>query len=627
MNNSYYCVIFSSMKHLLFILIFSLVTRVSASEQDTIILQNNVTQTVSNEKESYFFTEDDLPIQQALTQNFLAKKDINLAYITGWLWVKLVIKNESDSENFILHTSDGHISGLYLYKSSPRGYIMTPAKKHHSEDGREIYNRLPSFFLQLKKGEAQTYYLKINAVNEIVNFSYVIQEQTYFIEFIQTDYLIVGLYFGALLIIILINIFYFYSLKDSIFLAYAIFVLGNFLFTATLDGFTWLLIPDPDIAYHACFFSFRFWADSLLFFIMQLVNLKQHNKLLNTIGYAFIIYHTVIVAIADAFNLFNLRENFMAQLETIHWGICIILVLTIIFKSHKNNRYLFKYYIISFLVLLSVFIFLLIYNTGKAENYLVFEHGMKAGTLIEILTLSFAVSRRFRLTENDLKLKKEDEQRLTEEVKQLEMNVRKAQMNPHFMFNALSSIEYFIFKNEPQQARNYLNKFAQLMRLTLDNSKENYIQLIDDVNALKFYIELEFLRLKTYPHHFEIKLDPAINPDIILVPALLIQPFVENAIWHGLQKKERAGKLSIKLTLQKQELICTIEDDGGGMEKTKPLSNRKSSGIQITKERLNLIHALLRTSSRFTIEDIKDENGTVEGTRVQFNMPYVIGED
>lgn len=598
-----------------------------ALEQDTIVLSGDTKQITCDGKETYFFSPTDLPIQTLLDKDFKIKKDVNLFYVTGWLWVKFVIKNKSTKEHFVFHTSDGHIAGLYLYKPTSHGYEMTPPKKHHPEDGREIHNRLPSFFINLKKGETQTFYLKINAVNEIVNFSYVVQDETHYAEYIQADYMIIGSYFGALLIIIIINIFYFYSLKDSIFLVYALYVLGNFLFTATLDGFTWLLIPDPDIAYHVSFFCIRFWNDSMLFFVVSLVNLRQYNKLLTYVAYTYLFYHVVIMAVFDFTNIFNIRETLMAQWEGINWAICIILALIIIVKSQRNNRYLVKYYLVLFIILISVLIFFLIGHAGKGENYLVFEHGMKVGTFLELVTLSFAVSRRFRNTENDLKKKKEEEQQLTDKVKQLEMDIRKAQMNPHFMFNALTSIEYFIFKNEPQQARNYLNKFAQLMRLTLDNSKENYIQLIDDINALKFYIELEFLRLKTYPHHFEINLGAEVNPDIILVPALLIQPFVENAIWHGLQKKERAGKLTIAIILQGSELICTIEDDGGGMEKAKPLSNRKSSGIQITKERLNLIHALLKTSSRFIIEDVKDENGHIEGTRVRFNMPYVIGED
>ena len=201
-----------------------------------------------------------------------------------------------------------------------------------------------------------------------------------------------------------------------------------------------------------------------------------------------------------------------------------------------------------------------------------------------------------------------------------------SQMNPHFIFNALNSIQNYIMRNDKDLAMDYLGRFARLIRHYLNASTVDLVTLEDEISMLENYLRLEQMRYSpSFEFHFDI--EKTIDTTSVKLPPLLIQPFVENAIWHGLQKKERAGKLTIAIILQGSELICTIEDDGGGMEKAKPLSNRKSSGIQITKERLNLIHALLKTSSRFIIEDVKDENGHIEGTRVRFNMPYVIGED
>lgn len=606
-------------------LLFSIMN-VHAYEQDTIYLRDNVSHSISNQEVRYFFSRNNSPIQNILSEKFKTKEELNFSYVTGWLWIKLVLKNEGAEKRFVLHASNGHLSGLYLYKPIPGGYQMTPPKLHHPEDGREIFNRLPAFYIDLKKAETKTVYLKINSVDEIVNLDFFIKDYTNFVEFVAADQTVIGLYLGALLLIIIINIFYFYSLKDSIFLIYATYVLGNFMFTVTLDGYTWLLAPNPNVAYHLNFFCIRFWNDSMLFFVMHLVNIRQHNKILNNIGYAFIAYHSVLMAIFDYLNIFNIRENFMAQWEGINWAICITLVLLVIFKSQKNNRYLINYYIILFIILIGMFVCFLFGHTEKGENYLVFEYGVKIGTLMEIITLSFAVSRRFKLTEIDLRDKKEEQRQSNEKVKQLEMDVRKAQMNPHFMFNALTSIEYFILKNDREQARNYLDNFAQLMRLTLDNSRSNYIPLHDELKALRLYIGLEFLRLNANKHHFEVNVSQELDLQSVLVPALLIQPFVENAIWHGLQKKESAGKLIISLNYIENELICIIEDDGGGINKKSILPNRKSSGILITKERLTLIHSLLKTICKFTIEDIKDEKANPVGTIVQFNMPYILDD-
>jgi sensor histidine kinase YesM len=611
------------MRPLLFSLFFSLFFINGVAAQDTILLDENIKRVASNEKELYFFTKEKLSIEQIITEKFKPKKDVDVRYITGFLWVKFVIKNNTNTNRFVLHTSDGHIAGLYMYKPTPFGYYMTTPHKYHPEDGREIYNRIPAFFLDIEKGETKVYYLKIEALNEVVNFNFIIQDYAHYTQDSQTDYLIIGLYFGCLLLIIVVNLFYFISLKDPIFLIYVLYVFGSFLFTATLNGFTWLLIPDPDVAYHACYFCLRFWPDSLLFFTIHLVNLKQHHKHLSTICYAFIFYHTIVMAILDYLNVFNVREHLMAQWETVNWGVCILLIFIIVVLSYKNNKYLFKYYLIAYGILLTIFVFL-IRHGFKSDSWLLFEHGIKAGTLIEMLTLSFAVSRRFKMTEMDLKLKKEEKQHLNDTVKQLEMDVRKAQMNPHFMFNALTSIEYFIYKNDSKQARNYLNKFAQLMRLTLDHSRSNFVPLHDEVRALKFYVELEFLRMRAHMHSFEIKIDEGIDCDTVLIPPLIIQPFVENAIWHGLQKIDRGGNLRIYIRFVNEELYCTIEDDGIGINMIPiPKKNHKSSGVLITQERLTLIHAINNTPYKFTIENIKKENSPESsGTRIEFTMPY-----
>jgi LytS/YehU family sensor histidine kinase len=230
------------------------------------------------------------------------------------------------------------------------------------------------------------------------------------------------------------------------------------------------------------------------------------------------------------------------------------------------------------------------------------------------------------LTETDLKNKKEEEQFLNDKVKQLEMDMRKAQMNPHFMTNALTSIEYFILSNDATQARGYLKKFSRLMRLTLDHSRSNFVTLHDELDALRLYMELEFLRLQDYEHCFEINTCKNTDRHNILVPPLLIQPLVENAIWHGLQKRKNGGKLLVNLKLLEDCLQCTIEDDGTGMDAELIPKDHKSSGMSITKERLALMHAILKTSYTFEIEDKKIEQSTLSGTRIRFNIPYVIGD-
>jgi sensor histidine kinase YesM len=587
-----------------------------AAVNDTTFLKEDAHQVIAHEK--YFFTKDNLTIQQLITQRFLPKDSVYLQYINGFLWLKFVVQNKSTTNRFVLGVTSGHISGLYLYKPTPTGYYMTPPKLHDPEDGREVYNRRPAFFLELEKGETKTFYLKIQVENEWPDMGYIICNYTRFAEYIQADYIILGLYFGALLMIIALNIYYFISLKDRLFLIYAIYAFGTFLSSATIDGFAWLLIPDTDVAYHVSYFCFRFWVDAMLFFTIHLVNLKQHYKGLTTVAYLYLCYHSILMPILGFIDVFHMRANYTGQWEGVNCLISMLLAFIIVILSYKDNKYLFKYYIAAISVLM---ILVPLFAFGIPNEYLV-----KTGTVIEMIILSFAVSQRFKLTEKQLKHKKEQEQVLNDKVKQLEMDIRKTQMNPHFMTNALTSIEYFILSNDSVQARGYLNKFSRLMRLMLDHSRNNFVSLYDELEALRLYLELEFLRLQSHEHHFEITTGKNTDCQSIFVPPLLIQPLVENAIWHGLQNRKNGGKLLVDVTLMHDRLQCTIEDNGTGIQTELIPKDHKSSGMFITKERLSLIHAILNTPYKFEIDDKIGEQRTSPGTRIQFNIPYINGD-
>lgn len=294
------------------LLIFSLFVFNPLFAQDTIVIKASPIVTSSDSKETYFFTENESSLNEVLLRQFKNKKDVKLDYVTGVLWVKFIIKNATAKTHFVMHISDGHLSGFYLFKPTDHGYVMTPPRLHHPEDGREIYNRIPAFFLDINEGETKTYYFKIYATNEVVNFNYFIEETVSYIEAVQVDYLILGLYLGALIFIFTINVFYYVSLKNSLFLIYAAYVFATFLVTLTIHGFAWLLIPNLDISYHVAYFTFRLWPDIFLFFTINLVMLKQYYPKLTKFCYAFIGYHSGLIPILEYVDAFQMRTKWMA---------------------------------------------------------------------------------------------------------------------------------------------------------------------------------------------------------------------------------------------------------------------------------------------------------------------------
>jgi len=222
--------------------------------------------------------------------------------------------------------------------------------------------------------------------------------------------------------------------------------------------------------------------------------------------------------------------------------------------------------------------------------------------------------------END-KTKAEFQRQATE----LEMQALRAQMNPHFIFNSLNSINRFILQNNKLQASQYLTKFSKLVRSILQNSQTAFVSLDNELEALQLYLELEALR---FDHHFvyTIHVDENIDPAVVKVSPLIIQPYAENAIWHGLMHKPEKGHLEITLFLQEKVLFCKITDDGVGRKKAAELKSKKTSthssmGMKITADRIALLHQGKQLNSYITINDLILPDGSAGGTEVIIKIP------
>src|SRR5690606_27743594 len=198
------------------------------------------------------------------------------------------------------------------------------------------------------------------------------------------------------------------------------------------------------------------------------------------------------------------------------------------------------------------------------------------------------------------------------------------QMNPHFVFNCLGSISSFIIQNGNDEALKYLSKFSKLMRLTLEYSKESLIPIDKEIEGLQNYLELEQLRFNKM-FDFSITKDPNIEDDMA-IPPLLLQPFVENAIMHGIVPKKEKGNINIHFGLIDDKLVCTVTDDGIGFSKSKEMKENsvtvhKSMALEITRKRLEVIQAFTSKTSKVEIKDVIDELGKLHGTRIILNLP------
>ncbi|MCB0429859.1 MAG: histidine kinase [Flavobacteriales bacterium] len=203
---------------------------------------------------------------------------------------------------------------------------------------------------------------------------------------------------------------------------------------------------------------------------------------------------------------------------------------------------------------------------------------------------------------------------------QFQMQALSAQMNPHFIFNSLSSIQHFVMQHDERASNRYISRFARLMRLILDNSQKTMIPLESELEALEIYLELESMRFNQ-GFDYAIQVDPSVKPTDVRVPSLFLQPYVENAIWHGLMPKTEKGKLSIKIYKVNKVVYCEIEDNGVGRHASVKTNREKrpghtSHGTVLSEKRLHLLNRTTRNSFSCEFIDLLNEQGNPAGTKV-----------
>ncbi|UOQ69249.1 sensor histidine kinase [Hymenobacter volaticus] len=243
------------------------------------------------------------------------------------------------------------------------------------------------------------------------------------------------------------------------------------------------------------------------------------------------------------------------------------------------------------------------------------------GGFVLLLSIGFSLYR-IRQIRHESQLKFS----FTKRIHQTEMRVLRAQMNPHFFFNCLNSINRYIVKSDPKTASHYLTKFARLMRLTLDNSASESISLEKEIQTLQLYLDMESMRFDN-AFAYAIEVAEEIQPDALTIPSMLLQPYIENAIWHGLLHKKNGGHVWLRFRQPTEDLLTVeIEDNGIGRQKAKELKSKetvssKSYGMQISQDRLFLIQEVYGLQATVEVKDLQDGQGNGSGTKVLVQLP------
>jgi LytS/YehU family sensor histidine kinase len=213
----------------------------------------------------------------------------------------------------------------------------------------------------------------------------------------------------------------------------------------------------------------------------------------------------------------------------------------------------------------------------------------------------------------------------------LEQQALQAQMNPHFIFNCLNSIQQFLDQNRLQDANHFLSSFANLVRDTLDISSKQFITINDEILYLEKYFALEKLRYEDNLE-YQIIVDSQIDKDDVRIPTLLLQPFVENALRHGIRHKDAGGQVIVRFFLEDKCLVCIVEDNGIGRKQSRTVQSRQhieyqSRGMNITQERMNSINVIFNNQISVRVIDkaeAEDGEDDIEGTSVVIKIPVEI---
>lgn len=471
---------------------------------------------------------------------------------------------------------------------------------------------------------------------------------------------------GILFILSLYHFLLYFQHKDKSYLWYSIYTF--LIFFAHLhwieSGYFQELIK-PIRPFIHTFYQDIVWGYNMLYFVFAFtfINLKSYSKKWYRIIFIYLAVLSIIMLGFDI-NYRLIGDSQILKQADLFFLIAISIIAVVgyvpLFKAPSTT----KYYIIngSMVLFLTSVIATTMYHFDYGwENDFRFSV-FYTGVIVENLIFSLGLGHKqklimdernrtqekliHQLLENE-KLKAEIEAKLQQEVELLQSKLEvdklarintqihkdlaeqklaslRNQMNPHFIFNSLNSIKRFIIENDQKQAVFYLNKFSKLIRLILSTSFSKEVTLAEEIEFSKLYISIENIRFQN-KIMYETDIEENISLNTIKVPSLLLQPFLENAIWHGLSTKKGGKKIVLSAKEQGNYLVLSIEDNGIGREnsakiKSQKLLQKDSLGIKLTQERLATFVKLHSRDYSLKIKDRKDKDGSCSGTLIVIKL-------
>lgn len=475
---------------------------------------------------------------------------------------------------------------------------------------------------------------------------------------------------AGLLTFFLLSLLIYLQSKQKVFLYYGLYNISLFAYLMTKSPFFAEYIDSQYLV--SRYISFNWYVQIiynsfLILFYKEFLNLKKHfpkfNKFIpNYLWIQFFFASAVFIFTA----ITQKHEVFKAMFVYAFLPLITLFTIYGLYIAYKVPNKL-KYYIITGILLYNIFAYIAFFKTSFFQNGIppltYFYIGIIIESIIFMIGLGYWVKmlylekiqtqnaiieeqnekqrlkeeyhneleRKLQLQEKTLKktLQKAEEDRLRsitaafeKEITLLKLESLRSQMNPHFIFNALNSIKVYFIENEKEKAIYYLNKFSKLIRKILESSRTDSITLEEELDILRLYMSIENLRFHK-KINFQITMDPNINSATIKMPALILQPFIENALWHGLSLQTENKEIDINIQQENNVVKISIRDNGMGRKmamerKEKKKYNKDSLGLKFVKERLENFNKKSQTDYQFRVIDLYDDKKNPTGTLVEF---------
>jgi sensor histidine kinase YesM len=555
----------------------------------------------------------------AFRSNFkeLPKKYFAKANETYWYLMDLDEVNLPDTEKWFIDFSYFDEITLYYQSGDTLATRLAGMKYKNKSPGVNDFSDIPFAAEELIEGRWLYAQIKHSSRKRLladatytnlysIDFSKEYSSRSFF--FSQIPFY---LFIGGMLLMFLYFIGFYFIYNDRLFIYYSLYLLALILYIGARAAFIQEVFRNamPDAIHIYNDIMQVFVNIFYLKFAQHVLNAKTDFPKLNiAIRYAIALLCTIVFLqlIILISNPFSAAEPYLIGFQRYFMIVFSLVSYVHILKNYKRK-------VVLFLVGGSLF-----YLTGALlALYLWQIKYMMLGTAIEVFIFSLILGYRTKLIEHEKKS-------IETEMTQVKLTALKAQMNPHFIFNSLNSIRAYVISNETKKASDYLNKFAKLIRLILHYSSKDTISLKEELETLKLYVELEQMRYRD-DFGFELNIETGVETHRWLVPPLILQPYVENAIGHGLAPKTGVKKLLVEIAKSGNNISFTIRDNGVGRSFSKKISNLKDSkhksvAMELTRKRINLAGENKTGDENIEIIDL-EEAGQPLGTEVRFKLP------